>query len=163
MNTNRILAAVFAGIATIALAATDASADSKHGRGHGNGRGNGHGHHDRVVKERVVYSPGRAFTVPHRMAYREARYYDHYTHRRHWDPYRRDYVVTYQFPVVVRGAVVYRPFSYCDGVLVSAYPGFAPAPYGYGYDDDDVYYRYDDRVNGYVSFRAPNVSIGIGF
>ena len=159
MNTNRILAVAFAGLATLALAATDASAGSKHGRHKGHGHGHGRGH-DRVVKERVVYSPGHAFTVPHRMAYREARHYDHYTHRRHWDPYRRAYVVTYHFPVVVRGAVVYRPFSYCDGVLVDAYTGFAPAPYGY---DDDVYYRYDDRVNGYVSFRAPNVSVGIGF
>lgn len=155
MNRNRILAVAFAAVATLALAATDASAD----RGHRRHKDEGHGHRH-VVKERVVYAPGPSFTVPHRLARHDARHYDHYRHRRHWDPYRRAYVVTYHFPVVVRGAVVYRPFSYCNGVLVSAYPGFAPAPYGY---DDDVYYRYDDRVNGYVSFRAPNVSIGIGF
>jgi hypothetical protein len=159
MNTNRILAAAFAGIATLALAATAAAA----GGGHGRYNGKGHGYRHDVVKERVVYAPGPAFTIPHRIAYRDARYYAPYTHRRYWDPYRRDYVVTYQFPVVVRGAVVYRPFSYCDGVLVSAYPGFVAAPYGYGAPYDDVYYRYDDRVNGYVSFRGPNVSIGIGF
>lgn len=160
MNRNRILAAVFAGIATLALAATDASADGGHGHGRHKGKGHGHKH---VVRERVVYAPGPAFTVPHRIAYREYGHYDRYSHRRHWDGHRRSWVTTYQFPVVVRGAVVYRPFTYCDGVLVGAYPGFAVAPYGYGYAYDDVYYRYDDRVNGYVTFRGPNVSVGIGF
>ena len=156
MNTNRILATAFAALATLALAATDASAD----RGHGRYKDKGHGRRH-VVKERVVYAPGPAFTVPHRIAYRDHGHYDRYVHRRHWDGHRRAWVTTYHFPVVVRGTVVYRPFSYCDGVLVSAYPGFVVAPYPYGYDD--VYYRYDDRVNGYVTFRGPNVSIGIGF
>lgn len=163
MRTHRILAVVFAGLATLALAATDASAD----RGHGRYKDKGHGHGRHVVKERVVYAPGPAFTVPHRIAHREYGHYDRYRHGRHWDGHRRGWVTTYHFPVVVRGSVVYRPFSYCNGVLVSAYPGFAAAPYaygyGYGYGDDDVYYRYDDRVNGYVTFRGPNVSVGIGF
>lgn len=160
MRTNRILAAVFAGLATLALAATDASAD----RGHGRYKNKGHGHGSRhVVKERVVYAPGAAFTVPHRIAYRQVAHYDRYAHGRHYDGHRRAWVTTYRFPVVVGGSVVYRPFSYCDGVLVSAYPGFVAAPYGYGHGYDDVYYRYDDRVNGYVSFRGPNVSVGIGF
>ena len=156
MRTNRILAAVFAGLATLALAATDASAD----RGHGRYKQKGHGH-KHGMKERVVYAPGAAFTVPHRIAYRDHGHYDRYVQRRYWDGHRHGYVTTYRFPVVVGGAVVYRPFSYCDGVLVSAYPGFAVPPYGYGYGD--VYYRYDDRVNGYVTFRGPNVSVGIGF
>ena len=162
MNTKRILTGAFAILATLALAASDASADSKHGRYKGRGHGRGH---DRVVKERVVYAPGPSFTVPHRMAYRDARHYDRYTHRRHWDGHRRAWLDTYYFPVVVRGAVVYRPFSYCNGVMVVPDRVIVSDPYAYDrYDrDDDVYYRYDDRVNGYVSVRAPNVSIGIGF
>ena len=155
MRTNRFLAAAFAGIAALALATTDASAD----RGHGRYKGHGHGRSE--VRERVVYAPGPSFTVPHRIAYRDDGHYDRYVHRRYWDGHRHGWVTTYRFPVVVGGAVVYRPFSYCNGVLVSAYPGFvvAPAPYGY----DDVYYRYDDRVHGYVTFGGPNVRVGIGF
>lgn len=153
MNARRLIAATFAGALALTFAATDVAA--KEGRGHGPS-------HAAARHDRREIARNRSFAIPHRIATRDFRDYRSYRVRGWTAPGHRSYVV-YRFPVVTRVGVVFQDFTYCDGVLVGAptaviRTGRAPR---YGYDD--LYYRWDDRVGGYVEFRGPRVSIGIGF
>jgi hypothetical protein len=94
-----------------------------HGRhgGHGHGRGRGYPGHGvpvhRVVAPRVPAAPA-GFVVPPRLTpslvYSSRPYL---TGDFYYGPHRHRHVV-YSFPVVVGGAVAWRPHVYCGGALV---------------------------------------------
>jgi hypothetical protein len=113
----RIIVGAFA--LTLFLPAGEAFAHG-HGRHVGFGRGHGHDRHDapvhRVVPRALAAPAG--FVVPPRLTttfvYSSRSYLagDFY-----FGPHRHRHVV-YSFPVLVGGAVAFRPHVYCGGALV---------------------------------------------
>lgn len=138
--TTRIALAAAVAWGAAAVTATDAEA---HGR---------HGHHKKHARAHVVV-PGNAVRVapvivPRRIHPTAVAVYRPYYADRVWYTGHRHFHSMYRFPVATSYGVVYRPYAYCDDRVFE----------GYGYDD-----RHRDPVDGYVTIRAPHVSIGIGF
>ena len=118
----RFRARIVAGTLALALFVPAGEALA-HGHGRHGDHGHGHGRHGHgapvrhVIAPRVLAAPS-GFLVPPRLTpafvYSSRRYLagDFY-----YGPHRHRHVV-YSFPVVVGGAVAYRPHVYCGGALV---------------------------------------------
>jgi hypothetical protein len=94
----------------------------------------GHGHYKDGPRgeARGYYSK----TVPRYIAVEQRGYYSPYSAGRIYYPKHHHYHVRYQFPVVLDGAVVFRPYVYCgDRLFVSGFVNLPQLALGvqYGY------------------------------
>lgn len=102
-------------IAILTAFPTESRADSRH-RNHGHAYGHSKKHHSKGY-----YAVPKRIHVDDRATYRS-----YYSGRRYYGPHRH-FHASYHFPVVVNGAVVVRPYSYCGDHIFFAAP-VAPLP-----------------------------------
>jgi len=107
-----------------------------------------------VVRAHAPVSYARPVIVPRRIVVANVRAYRPYFVRNDWVPSHRHVHAVYGFPVATRFGIEVRSFSYCNGHLVGL------DRYGYVVDDHG---RYDHDVDGFIEFRSPHVSFGVGF
>lgn len=97
------------GVALLVAAASPVLA-KEHGHQGKNGNGHAYGNQGRQVRSENYRVP-QVIAVEHRGDYRP-----YFTGRTYYAPHNH-YHAAYRFPVWVNGAVVYRPYVYCDDHL----------------------------------------------